>query len=323
MGRGTMNRQKIKLSQINLESSFREDQREESLELSLSSKGLRIPLVVEEVSKNKYVLVDGYRRYYALQFIGKQEAECIVEKLTSPETRLIKRLATEFHTEKRNPYQLERMINQLLAIKTLETKEIAEQCNVTVETINKYIKGKEVNPEWVKDGEKNDLGRHVLTDIHYLQNISYQTKEYIFGLYKESKITGTTVKNIDLITNAAGFKLISEEVKKECIDEVIEQGIKDKEMINEIVSKKRLQTNFSEESHNSLYNVLIKLINRIGKMLLTTHFVSRMSLNKKLVLKKRFEGLILLLNISSYKSVVEIEDSTIAKGDGSESNLEH
>jgi len=41
-------------------------------------------------------------------------AECSVEKLSSEEERIVKRLGIEFHTKKRTAYQLERMINRLL-----------------------------------------------------------------------------------------------------------------------------------------------------------------------------------------------------------------
>ncbi len=321
-----MNRHKLKLSQISLETFFREKERNENLELSIASNGLRFPLVVEEVNENNYVLVDGYRRYYALKFIGKKEAECTVEKLTSPEGRLLKRLAIEFHTEKRNPYQLERMINQLLAIKNYDIKEIAELCSVTVDTVKKYIKGREINPEWIRVGEEKELGRHVLTDIYYLNNISYKTKECIFKLYSEKEITGTAVKNIELITRIPGFKSFPEKVKKECIDEVIQFGIKDKEMMDEIVSKKSLQSNFNAESHKFLENQLIKLINRIKKILLSTNFVNKMPLNKKLFWKKEFEGLIMLLNITDYKSEFRNADNSILKDENDSSsgdNLEH
>ncbi|MFA9560373.1 ParB/Srx family N-terminal domain-containing protein [Evansella sp. AB-rgal1] len=66
---------KIKLSQIRLETSYRKSEKDLSLELSISRQGLNVPLIVEEEGENQYVLVDGYRRFYALEFLGVEDAE--------------------------------------------------------------------------------------------------------------------------------------------------------------------------------------------------------------------------------------------------------
>ncbi|MDL4842494.1 ParB/RepB/Spo0J family partition protein [Aquibacillus rhizosphaerae] len=313
-----MNIRKIKLAQINKsEKSFREEKRDEMLELDISRYGLTSPLVVEQVSEKSYVLVEGYRRYDALDYIGKNEALCIVEEVTSPDERIIKRLKTEFHTKKRTPYELERMINHLLAIKPYNATELSERCSVTVETINKYIKGKNVNPEWVKIGEEKDLGRHVITDIHYLKNIKYPTKEYIFELYKDGQITGNTVKAIDTFTKIPGFILMKEVTKKDSIDEVVQSGIKDRDRdkLEEIVSSKKLNTTFDAESHKSLYKLLLKYVDRISNILRNTIFVNHLSLSQRHYLINYFEGFIILLDNPEEES----KDQT----DGVPPNLEH
>ena len=58
---------------------------------STMEKALKNPILVEQESESKYVLVKGYRRYFALQFIGKKEALCMVDQKTS-EDRMINRL---------------------------------------------------------------------------------------------------------------------------------------------------------------------------------------------------------------------------------------
>ncbi len=40
-----------------------------------------MPLAIEEKDENHYVLVDGYLRYYALQFLGIEIADCMVEEM--------------------------------------------------------------------------------------------------------------------------------------------------------------------------------------------------------------------------------------------------
>lgn len=102
--------EKVKLSQIRLETSYRKTEKDLSLELSINRHGLKVPLTVEKEGKNQYVLVDGYRRFYALEFLGLEDVECRVEKLSSEEERIVKRLGVELHTKKRTAYQLERII---------------------------------------------------------------------------------------------------------------------------------------------------------------------------------------------------------------------
>lgn len=83
------------LSQIALETSFRDEVKDLSLEPDINRYGIRVPLIVEDLGTGKYVLVDGYRRFYALDFLGRETAECIVESATSIEGRIIKRLGKE------------------------------------------------------------------------------------------------------------------------------------------------------------------------------------------------------------------------------------
>ncbi|MDN4495132.1 ParB N-terminal domain-containing protein [Ureibacillus aquaedulcis] len=161
----------IELSQIRLETSFRKNEKDLSLEMDISRNGLIAPLIVQLESEDTYVLVEGYRRFYALQFLGKKYADCFIENYTSEEDRIIKRLRIEFQTKKRTAYQLEEMINRLLENELYDVKLLASLCNVTEKTIAKYRKGSDVNPDWIRRGRKTGAGRHGFTIIHKL-NVS-------------------------------------------------------------------------------------------------------------------------------------------------------
>lgn len=316
----------IKLSQIRVESSFRNENRDESLELSLNKEGQRVPIIVEKEGNGQYVLVEGYRRYNALISIGKKKAQCIVEEVTSEEQRLIKRLDIEFHTEKRNAYQLEKMINQLLKLNKHDAKSIAKLCNVTEETVRKYLKGREVNPDWVRRGEQANVGRHGLTDIHTFQNVGIETKEYILDLYIGGQINGTSLGQIKEITKVPVFKDISEEDKKECIDEVIIRGIKDKEVMSEIVSNKRLEISYDETSLENITNLIVKLLYRVNNLLRKKHYVNYLAPNQRLNIQKLLEGSIVLLNIKNdlpYNTEEDISTRVKQGDDDSVEKLEH
>lgn len=208
---------KIKLSQIRLETSYRKSEKDLSLELSINRQELKVPLIVEEEGKNQFVLVDGYRRFYALEFLGMEDAECSIEKLSSEEERIVKRLGIELHTKKRTAYQLERMINRLLENEKYDTKLIASLCGVTEETIKKYVRSSDVKPKWLKKGEGKNAGRHAYTDILYL-NIREVNKGYIADKYGDRQINKTAVGVIKKATGEKAFKDIPEEHVKECVN---------------------------------------------------------------------------------------------------------
>lgn len=285
----------IKLSQISLETNFRNKEKDLSLELSINRHGLQVPLIVEKESENNYVLVDGYRRFYALKFLGVVGAICSIKDSSSEEERIIKRLGIELHTKRKTSYQLERMINRLLENKKYDVKLIASLCDVTEGTIAKYIRGSEVNRKWLERGEKTGAGRHAFTDIHRL-NLSEENKNFIADKYIDRKINKSSVDVIKKATNEKGFEDIPEERVKECIDLIIEQQSKNYESVGEIVSETNLQSRYNRSSHTTVHNLNLNLLIRIEKIFKNKNYVDYLSKKQKDKLAKSFQNLILILN---------------------------
>ncbi|WP_299093871.1 ParB/RepB/Spo0J family partition protein [uncultured Metabacillus sp.] len=314
---------KIKLSQIRLETSFRNKEKDLSLEFSINRNGLKVPLIVEEENKNEYVLVKGYRRFYVLKFLGKTDAECIVEKLTSEEERIIKRLGIELHTKRRTAYQLERMINRLLENEKYNVKLIASLCNVTVGTITKYIRSSDINPEWLRRGEQTGAGRHAFTDIHKL-NINEETKNYIADKYIARQINKTTVDIIKKAASEKSFKDIPEENLKQCIDQIIEQQNKVYENVKEIVSENSLQAGYTKSSHIFMHNLILSLLTRIEKIFNSSYYVKYLSNKQKDQLITSLRNLLLIINPPIKWSEIPTEDQLHKKPeDENGSSLEH
>ncbi|ASN04304.1 ParB/RepB/Spo0J family partition protein [Virgibacillus necropolis] len=285
---------KIKLSQIGLETNFRKKEKDLSLELSINRHGLRVPLIVEEESKDHYILVDGYRRFYALEFLGEINAECSIEKLSSEEERIVKRLGIELHTRKRTAYQLERMINRLLETGKYDAKLIASLCNVTERTITKYIRGLDINPDWIRRGEQAGAGRHAFTDIHNL-NLTEENKNYIANKYIDRQINKTTVDVLKKATREKAFEEIAEENIKKCIDQVIEKQSKDYETVKEVVNENSLQAGHTKSGHTFMHNLNLNLITRIEKVFKNRYYVNYLSDKQKDQLIKSLRNLILTL----------------------------
>ncbi|RFU69526.1 chromosome partitioning protein ParB [Peribacillus saganii] len=286
---------KISLSRIRLETRYRKKEKDLSLELSINRHGLKAPLIVEEEGRNQYVLVDGYRRYYALEFLGMEDVECSVEKLTSEEERIVKRLGLELHTKKRTAYQLERMINRLLENEKYDAKLIASLCDVTEETIKKYIRGSDVNPDWLRRGEQTGAGRHAFTDIHKL-NISEETRNYIADKYIDRQINKSTIDIIKKATNENAFKDIADENTKQCIDQIIEQYTKNYETVKEVVNENSLQARYIKSSHTFMHNQTLELIKKIERIFSNPYYVDYLSNKQKYLLTKSLKDLILILN---------------------------
>lgn len=282
---------KIKLSQIRLETNYRENEKDLSLELDIARQGLKVPLTVEEENQDQYVLVDGYRRYYALEKLGVEDVNCIVEEQTSEEERILKRLGIELHTKKRSSYQLDSMIKRLLENEKYDVRLIASLCNVTEATIIKYIRGSDVNPEWLRRGEQTGAGRHGLTDIHNL-NVSKEIKNYIADRYINKEVPKSTIEVIKKATKEKAFKNIPEENVKECIDEIIVEHLRNYETMKEIVYENSLKAGYIDSSHTYLFSLTINLLTRVQRIFNNKYFINNLSYKQKAVLNTTIRDLL-------------------------------
>jgi ParB-like chromosome segregation protein Spo0J len=281
---------KIKLSQIEPETEYRNKMKDLSLELDISRNGLKVPLIVEEKGENQYVLVDGYRRYFALDFLKIEAAECIVETYSSEEERIVKRLSKELHTKRRTAYQLERMIKRLLENEKYDIPLIASLCNVTEGTIRKYVRGADVDPEWLRIGEENNVGKHTLTEIHNL-NINKEAKNYIFDKYKDKQIKKTTVHVIKKATKEKAFMDIPEEYVKKCMDDIIDHKNNEYEAVREIVYENSLQAGYTKESHTFIHRLVLSLLSRVKKIFHNKNYVDYLTTKQKKEIMKLINSL--------------------------------
>ncbi|MCM3386859.1 ParB N-terminal domain-containing protein [Ureibacillus chungkukjangi] len=282
----------IKLSQIRLETSYRKNEKDLSLEMDINRNGLIIPLIVQQESEDKYVLVDGYRRYYALVFLEKDSADCFVENYTSEEDRIIKRLRIEFHTKKRTGYQLEEMINRLLETELYDEKLIVSRCNVTVQTIAKYRDGAGVNPDWIRRGKQTGAGRQGLTIIHKLK-LGEEVKNYIADRYINREFSEAVLKVIRKATQENAFIDLLEEDIKDCIDLIITLQLMQYEPVEEIVHEYRLHAVYALSSHAILYTKNTRMLTQLEEIYQIDHYVKNLSYEQKAELNEKVSNLYL------------------------------
>ncbi|WP_047983548.1 ParB/RepB/Spo0J family partition protein [Ornithinibacillus californiensis] len=286
---------KIKLSDIRLETDYRNTDKDLDFILDIKRNGLQYALLVEEEGNNQYVLVDGYRRYYALEYIGITSVNCFVEVKSTEEERIIKRLRKEFHTKRRTAYQLERMINRLLENEKYHPRLIASLCNVTENTITKYIKGSSVDPDWLRRGEMAGVGRHAFTDIHNLK-VNEQIKHYLADKYINREITRNSIDAVKKTTKLAAFDNITDEKIKDCIDEIIFLHSKSVNKIENVVNKYSLKAIYNISSHTFMHYYTMELFDSIEEVLRTRNYFDYLSDYQKDELNEAVRKLQQILN---------------------------
>ncbi|MFA6754918.1 MAG: ParB/RepB/Spo0J family partition protein [Bacilli bacterium] len=86
----------IKLINLNdiFDSSFLKNviipkQKIDEMETSVKENGIITPLIVREISPNKYEIVKGRKRYYALKRLKKYDTPCIIKEFSDEETLII------------------------------------------------------------------------------------------------------------------------------------------------------------------------------------------------------------------------------------------
>ncbi|WP_085990910.1 ParB/RepB/Spo0J family partition protein [Oceanobacillus senegalensis] len=267
------------LSDIVLEKSYRKVNFDSKLALDIAKHGLSVPMIVEK-QNGKYILVDGYRRYVALRHIEANSAWCIVEKETSKQNRIIKRLKNEFHNKKRTGYEMLGMITDLME-QNFDEKEIARNCNVTLRTVKKYIKASKVPKEWLSDGQVAGVGIQGLIDIYNLDQLKGDNKEYLKNLYIDKKITGEQIKEIKRSITNAPFNELTTISQKKTLDDMV-HSIKDNNSISfkDIIYENSLKEKHNDKSHGYIFNLIIKSLDH-SLSLLSKNFTTHLSIEQK------------------------------------------
>lgn len=155
--------------------------------------------------------------------LGVEFVKCIIQKVTSPEQRVIKRLSTELHRKKKTGYELERMIG-FLVNKGFSPKEIAKQTDVTTYTINRHIRSLDVDKELKKRAELAKVGKDGLTRLCKLPNVTNEIKSDLIEDYLQKVFFGYQVDSIEQVVMDSHFVQLSNEGKQCSIKQAIDES---------------------------------------------------------------------------------------------------
>lgn len=212
---------------------------------------------------------------------------------------------------------MEKMINRLLENEAYEVKLIANPCNVSTGTIARYIRGSDVDPEWIKKAERANVGRHALTDIHNL-NVNEEIKNHIVDRYTNKEITKSIVDIIKKLTKEIAFKSIPEEKVKEWMDDVINQQSQEDDALRGVVHKYSLEAKYTGYSHTFMHNLILKSLTWIGTVTGNNNYLRYLSIEQKRELKKSIRNIQLTLNppIIWSKFPEEVQEQEKLEGGG-------
>lgn len=227
------------------------------LALSTSKRGLEDCLVVEGPDGgDKYILVHGYLRYHAMVNVESTDAICLVEDCTNKTERIIKRLRKEFHTHKRTGYELEKMI-QNLCDSGLSEKEIALKTDVTVSTVKRYIRTKDIDGHLKSLAQQNGASKDGLTKLWNLPRIKQNVKEsFLFRFVTKDGIKGNDVDSMAKVARVRQFEELSESVQERCLNRAIEQTGFTTRDAKAIVYEHFIHNGFDPEAHRFLALIL-------------------------------------------------------------------
>lgn len=252
----------IPLEHIKLEDGFRKNLEDFNLAANIKEHGLIEPLIVEEKNSNCFILVEGYRRFWALKHLNIPVIACKVEKLTSKDSRVLKRLRIELKSKKKTGYEVERMISFLLDDGYTED-DIAKQCNIQKKTLKKYINGKDVNTHWKIRAEQSGAGIHGLTEIHHLTNIHPENKEYVADIYIKRKINANNVESIKKLTKLDEFNKYSKDLQRNCINDMIDDESLNNERLKDIVFTRLLKQQYTPSVHQYVFDKVLRLFDKL------------------------------------------------------------
>ncbi|WP_336882278.1 ParB/Srx family N-terminal domain-containing protein [Priestia koreensis] len=286
----------IPLNKIELENVFRNNLEDLHLSKSIQQDSQTEPLVVEKRDEHTFILVEGYRRFWALKHSNVEVAFCKVESLSSPESRVVKRLRTELQKKKKTGYELERMISFLLDGQ-YTVEQIATQCQVAQTTIKKYIKSLDVNPVWKSRAEKTGAGRHGLTEIHKLKNIHPDNHKYLANLYIELEINADGVDRVKKLTKLDSFSEMSKDSQRKCILAALSHEKFDDDKAKDIVFTKELKKKYSPLIHEHVFNLTIQLLDKAISNC-SKNLVTHLSSNQRNILQSKLKTLTSKLGFS-------------------------
>ncbi len=109
-----------------------------TLKDSIKQLGIKQPLIVQEISKDKYLISVGERRYRAAVELGLKDVPCLIEKPKSEVERLVEQFNVEEQHESWTPVEKAVAVSNLSQQMGVGLYEVCKLLNVTESDAKRY-----------------------------------------------------------------------------------------------------------------------------------------------------------------------------------------
>jgi ParB family chromosome partitioning protein len=196
----------------------------EDLASNIAKVGIRVPLLVKEMPKQKYLVFSGQRRLEAAKIAGLSEAPCLIFKtITESEARILS-LSENIYRESMTADDLSDAA-YLLMQELKSTAEVARRLGVHEHTVKKYLGYRFVHEE-LKDLVRD----HKMTATQAIEVYTkFPEKEKAVKVAKEySKLKKTEkprfFKSITLASPSDDINTLHERSKKIKVEKMLKVG---------------------------------------------------------------------------------------------------
>lgn len=224
-----MNTQTIALSKIvadeNQPRKYFNAEKLNTLRESIKKFGIINPLVVQEIGKDKYLLVDGERRYRAATLLKLDKVPVLIEKPQSGTDRLVRQFNIQEQHEAWTPIEKAIAIDKLSKELGISLAQTCKLLNITEGDMRRYTAFAEIvdKENYVRNEIPLDYAMPLRSLKNRVRNIVTKDLEEDYNVSDEKKLehriitlvkTGVILKRGDLTKLIDAFNKKPELIKK-------------------------------------------------------------------------------------------------------------
>lgn len=169
-----------------------------ALKQSIKKHGIKTPLTVEEIAKDKYLLVDGERRFRAALELGMKEVPCVVEAPKSETERLIIQFNIQEQHEAWTPIEKAMAIINLSQSLKASLNETCQVLGVSAGDQRRYVAFAELADKetFIKNEVPIDYAASIRSLKNTVHSIFVGELEKEFTKQDEKKLEGRIIRGI-------------------------------------------------------------------------------------------------------------------------------
>lgn len=173
------------------------------------------PLLIEAKESDRYLVIDGERRWRAGKKLNITAIPCIICHNLDSKQKSIIQLTSNLQRQNLSPIQLATAINRRMEEYSLSTSEVAEEIGYSVDKIYKFLKLLKISPVLQKlalDGIATDPRSLSIIDKMHSEEIEKRAKLLREGAISVSEATKKTLPSEKNTENATSEKPLAKSI---------------------------------------------------------------------------------------------------------------